>query len=91
MLALSNHIGQIQLIQPCRTENGMPEDIADTADLFEIIRTTRSMRRLKPDPVPNEFVRKILEAGVCATAATCSASGSSSSGPPDQEDCRCLL
>ena len=37
-----------------------------TADLFEIIRTTRSMRRLKPDPVPNELIRKILEAGVCA-------------------------
>ena len=28
-----------------------------TADLFEIIRTTRSMRRLKPDPVPNELIR----------------------------------
>jgi nitroreductase len=38
----------------------------DTADLFEIIRTTRSMRRLKPDPVPNELLRKILEAGTCA-------------------------
>ena len=37
-----------------------------SADLFEIIRTTRSMRRLKPDPVPNELVSKILEAGVCA-------------------------
>src|SRR5215469_16252098 len=37
-----------------------------TADLFEIIRTTRSMRRLKSDPVPNELIRKILEAGVCA-------------------------
>ena len=24
----------------------------DSADLFEIIRTTRSMRRLKPDAVP---------------------------------------
>jgi nitroreductase len=35
-------------------------------DLFEIIRTTRSMRRLKPDPVPNELIRKIIEAGVCA-------------------------
>src|SRR5215467_8947989 len=36
-----------------------------TSDLFEIVKTTRSMRRLKPDPVPNELVRKILEAG-CA-------------------------
>lgn len=44
----------------------MPEESANTADLFEIIRTTRSMRRLKPDPVPNELVRKILAAGVCA-------------------------
>ena len=35
-------------------------------DLFEIIRTTRSMRRLKPDPVPNQLIRKILEAGTCA-------------------------
>lgn len=35
-------------------------------DLFEIIRTTRSMRRLKPDPVPDGLIRQILEAGVCA-------------------------
>ena len=40
----------------------MPE----TSDLFEIMRTTRSMRRLKPDPVPDELIRKILEAGTCA-------------------------
>jgi len=44
----------------------MPEETASTTDLFEIIKTTRSMRRLKPDPVPNELIRKILEAGVCA-------------------------
>ena len=36
------------------------------ADLFEIIRTTRSMRRLKPDAVPGELIRQVLEAGVCA-------------------------
>ena len=35
-------------------------------DLFEIIHTTRAMRRLKPDPVPEELIRKILEAGACA-------------------------
>jgi nitroreductase len=44
----------------------MSDAVANIADLFEIIRTTRSMRRLKPDPVPNELIRKILEAGVCA-------------------------
>jgi len=44
----------------------MPDTPQNSHDLFEIIRTTRSMRRLKPDPVPNELVRKILEAGTCA-------------------------
>jgi hypothetical protein len=29
-----------------------PGKTASATDLFEIIRTTRSMRRLKPDPVP---------------------------------------
>jgi len=48
------------------TEHAMPDAAPNTASLFEIIRTTRSMRRLKPDPVPNELIRKILEAGVCA-------------------------
>jgi nitroreductase len=43
----------------------MPEE-NHGADLFEIIQTTRSMRRLKTDPVPEELTRKILEAGVCA-------------------------
>ena len=35
-------------------------------DLFDIINTTRAMRRLKPDPVPDELVVKILEAGTRA-------------------------
>jgi nitroreductase len=35
-------------------------------DLFEIIRTTRSMRRLKPDPVPPALIRQVLEAGTTA-------------------------
>src|SRR2546429_7293591 len=38
----------------------------DKSDLFEIMRTTRAMRRLKPDPVPDALIRKILQAGVCA-------------------------
>ena len=48
------------------TEDAMPDPAPNTNDLFEIIRTTRSMRRLKPDPVPNDLIRKILEAGVGA-------------------------
>jgi nitroreductase len=35
-------------------------------DLFEIMRTTRSMRRLKPDKVPEALIRQVLEAGICA-------------------------
>jgi nitroreductase len=42
----------------------MPE----ATDLFEIISTTRAMRRLKPDPIPDALVRKILEAGVSAAS-----------------------
>src|SRR5436305_14971376 len=44
----------------------MVEQAPVTADLFEVIRTTRSMRRLKADPVPPELIRQILDAGVCA-------------------------
>jgi len=35
-------------------------------DLFEIMRSTRSMRRLKPDPVPRALIRQVLEAGSMA-------------------------
>lgn len=34
--------------------------------LFDAIRTMRAMRRLKPDPVPDELIREIIEAGTCA-------------------------
>jgi len=34
--------------------------------LFEVIFSTRSMRRLKPDPVPDEVIYKILDAGIRA-------------------------
>lgn len=36
--------------------------MADT-DLFDIMYSCRSMRRLKPDPVPLELIYKIIEAG----------------------------
>src|SRR5579872_7456282 len=32
-------------------------------DIFEVMSTMRSMRRLKPDPVPDELINKILQAG----------------------------
>ncbi len=40
--------------------------MADSTDVFEIMHTTRAMRRLKPDSVPDGLIRKILEAGICA-------------------------
>jgi nitroreductase len=40
--------------------------MSETTDLFEIMHTTRAMRRLKPDPVPDALIAKILRAGVCA-------------------------
>lgn len=42
--------------------------MSEGGDVFDIIRTTRAMRRLKPDPVPDELIGKILEAGVCAAS-----------------------
>jgi nitroreductase len=44
----------------------MSEASANEPGVFEIMHTTRSMRRLKPDPVPDALIRKILEAGVSA-------------------------
>src|SRR6266513_984698 len=41
----------------------MPEEIPN---LFGIMTTTRSMGRLKPDPVPGALIRNILAAGVSA-------------------------
>jgi nitroreductase len=40
--------------------------VVDSSDLFDIIHTTRAMRRLKPDPVPDALIGKILQAGQCA-------------------------
>ena len=44
----------------------MAETTNGGTDVFEIMQTTRSMRRLRPDPVPDELIRKILHAGACA-------------------------
>jgi nitroreductase len=35
-------------------------------DLFETMENCRAMRRLKPDPVPDDMIAKILQAGTCA-------------------------
>ncbi len=35
-------------------------------DILQVMHTMRAMRRLKPDPVPDQLIAKILDAGVCA-------------------------
>lgn len=35
-------------------------------DVFEALYTTRAMRRLKPDPIPDDVVASILDAGIRA-------------------------
>jgi nitroreductase len=39
------------------------ETIGEDISLFEALRTTRAIRRLKPDPVPIALIRKVCEAG----------------------------
>ena len=36
------------------------------AGIFEIMYSTRAMRRLKPDPIPEETLKKIVDAGIRA-------------------------
>jgi nitroreductase len=40
--------------------------IGESLPLLEGIRTARAIRRLRPDPVPRELVRKVCEAGTFA-------------------------
>jgi nitroreductase len=42
------------------------ETIGEDLKLLDGIRTTRAIRRLKPDPVPRELIRKVCEAGTFA-------------------------
>ena len=35
-------------------------------DFFEVVTTQRAIRRLKPDPIPDEVLRQIMDAAICA-------------------------
>src|SRR3954464_12639915 len=48
--------------------------IGEDAPIFDVMSTMRAMRRLKPDPVPDELLDKLIE------AATWAPSGSNSQG-----------
>jgi len=40
--------------------------MAEELGVFETMHSMRAMRRLKPDPVPTEMIRKIIDAGIRA-------------------------
>jgi nitroreductase len=48
------------------TESFDVATIGEDVPLLEGIRTTRALRRLRPDPVPRELIRKVCEAGTFA-------------------------
>jgi len=35
-------------------------------DFFDVVTTQRAMRRLKPDAIPDDVVRRIMDAAICA-------------------------
>ena len=41
-----------------------------TIDLFEALKTSRSLRRLKPDPIPDDIIRQVIEAGTKAPSGS---------------------
>jgi nitroreductase len=55
-------------------DDAVPADLSDAAvaalgedlPMLEGIRTTRAIRRLRPDPVPRSLIRKVCEAGTFA-------------------------
>jgi len=42
--------------------------LSDNPPFFDLVGQVRAMRRLKPDPVPLEMIRKVLQAGVQASS-----------------------
>jgi len=38
-------------------------------DVFEAIQSARMLRVLKPDPVPDALIQRVLEAAICAPSA----------------------
>ena len=39
-------------------------------DIYEALYTTRSMRRLKPDPIPEDVQARILDAAIRSPSGT---------------------
>ena len=41
-----------------------------TSDVFEIMHTCRAMRRLKPDPVPEDVLVRLVDAAIHAPSSS---------------------
>jgi nitroreductase len=46
--------------------NTCKEELMSEPGIFEIIHSTRAMRRLKPEPIPEATLKKIIDAGIRA-------------------------
>lgn len=49
---------------------GAPVPVGPDAPILEVMASMRAMRRLKPDPVPDDLLRQIVEAGSWAPSAS---------------------
>src|SRR5271170_1156313 len=47
----------------------MSDAVPPAIDLFEAIHTARAQRRLKPDPVPEALITRVLDAAIRAPSA----------------------
>jgi nitroreductase len=47
-------------------QNEASKGMSNFPDVFEVMHTTRAMRRLKPDPVADELIDQVLKAGLAA-------------------------
>ena len=56
--------------QVLQRRDAQPETPERTLNLFEAMRTARSIRRFRPDPVPDEVVHRVLEAAIQAPNGT---------------------
>src|SRR3954453_15903002 len=53
---------------PGREQTGVA--LGADAPIFEVMRTMRAMRRLAPDPVPDELLERLVEAATWAPSAS---------------------
>ena len=43
-----------------------PIAVGEDAPIFQVMSTLRAMRRLKPDPVPDELLERLVQAAIWA-------------------------